>query len=136
MGISRDALQTVRDYLAKHHVWCVLVQGGVSEHARNQAVEAFQSNDRCQVFIGNMTSAGTGLSLPTPYLDVLESSWVPGTNYQAILRIRHFSQKHTQYARFITLARSLDEVVNRVVADKTRAIAMVEGDAMISAPAA
>ena len=137
MGISRDALQTVRDYLAKHRIWCVLVQGGVSEHVRNQAVESFQTNDQCRVFIGNIKAAGTGLTLTAAaHIDIMESDWTPAGNDQAIKRIRRIGQQRTQHARFITLARSLDEVVNRVVAEKTKAIAMVEGDAMISAPAA
>ena len=136
MGVSRDALQTVRDYLAKYKIWCVLVQGGVSEAARNQAVESFQGNDGCRVFLGNIRAAGTGLTLTAAaHIDIMESDWTPAGNDQAVKRIRRIGQQRTQHARFITLARSLDEVVNRVVAEKTRAIAMVEGDPMLSAPA-
>ena len=137
MGISRDALQTIRDYLARHKIWCVLVQGGVTEHVRNQALEAFQGNDQCRVFIGNMVAAGTGLTLTAAaHIDIFESSWVPAHIDQAIKRIRRIGQTRQQHGRFITLARSLDEVVNRVCAEKTKAIAMVEGDAMLSAPEA
>ncbi len=136
-GISRDALQTIRDYLAKHKIWCVLVQGGVAENARTQAVEAFQANDQCRVFIANMISAGTGLTLTAAaHVDIFESSWVPAQIDQAIKRIRRIGQTRVQHGRFITLARSLDETVNRVVAEKTKAIAMIEGDAMLSVPAA
>ena len=137
MGISRDALQTVRDYLAKHKIWTVLVQGGISEHARAGAVEAFQGNADCRVFIGNIRAAGTGLTLTAAaHIDIVEADWTPAGNDQAIKRIRRIGQRRQQHARFITLARSLDEVVNRVVAEKTRAIAMIEGDAMLTAPAA
>ena len=137
MGNSREALQTVRDALAKHRIWCVLVQGGVADQARQDAIVAFQGNPDCRVFIGNMRSAGTGLTLTAAaHIDILESDWAPAVNDQAIKRIRRIGQRAVQHARFITLARSLDEVVNRVVAEKTRNIAMIEGDPMLSPPGA
>jgi len=137
MGISRDALQTVQAVLQRRKLWSVLVQGGVGEDARTNSTIAFQNRDDCRVFIGNIKAAGTGLTLTAAaHIDILESDWTPAANDQAIRRIRRIGQKQVQHARFITLARSLDEVVNRVVAEKTKAIAMVEGDAMIAAPAA
>lgn len=133
MGISRDALITVRDALARKHIWSVLVQGGVSESARVQAIEAFQANPNCRVFIGNMRAAGTGLTLTaSARIDILESDWSPAVNDQAIKRIRRIGQTLAQHARFITLARSLDETVNRIVVEKTTNIAMMEDGAMIS----
>lgn len=135
MGISREALIMVRDALAARKVWVVLVQGGVSEAQRVDAVRAFQSNPACRVFVGNMRAAGTGLTLTAAaHIDILESDWTPAANDQAIKRIRRIGQRQVQHARFITLARSLDEGVNRVVAEKTSAIAMVEGERMLSMP--
>lgn len=137
MGISRDALRSVQDYLVRHRIWAVMVQGGVSDTARDEAVRAFQSNPQCRVFIGNIRAAGTGLTLTAAaHIDILESDWTPAGNDQAIKRIRRIGQQRTQHARFITLARSLDEVVNRVVAEKTKAIAMVEGSSMVASPEA
>ena len=137
MGVSRDALLRVRDTLAKHGIWCVIVQGGVSENMRVEAVQTFQSNPLCRVFIGNMRAAGTGLTLTAAaHIDILESDWAPAVNDQAIKRIRRIGQHQQQHARFITLARSLDEVVNRIVAEKTANIAMVEGNSMITTPQA
>ena len=126
----------VRDYLARHNVWCVVVQGGVSETARVDAVNAFQGSANCRVFIGNIRAAGTGLTLTAAaHIDLLEADWTPAGNDQAIKRIRRIGQERTQHARFITLARSLDETVNRIVAEKTANIAAVEGSAMLSSPA-
>lgn len=135
MGISREALQIVARRLADAGVWAVLVQGGVSEPQRVAAVEAFQRDPRCRVFVGNIRAAGTGLTLTAAaHIDILESDWTPAGNDQAIKRIRRIGQERRQHARFITLAGSLDETVNRIVAEKTAAIAMVEGDAMIAGP--
>jgi hypothetical protein len=38
------------------------------------------------------------------------------------------------HARFITLANSIDVVVNRIVRDKTASIAQIEGTAMTASP--
>jgi SWI/SNF-related matrix-associated actin-dependent regulator 1 of chromatin subfamily A len=133
MGNSREALITVRDLLTARGVWCVLIQGGVSETLRIDAVSAFQSNPKCRVFIGNMRSAGTGLTLTAAaHIDILESDWTPAANDQAIKRIRRIGQKQIQHARFITLARSLDVVVTRVLVEKTANIAAIEGEPMLA----
>lgn len=133
MGISRGALITVHEQLLKAGVWAVLVQGGVSENARTEHVRDFQNNPSCRVFVGNMKAAGTGLTLTAAaHIDILESSWVPSDNDQSIKRIRRIGQEHRQHARFVTLARSLDEVVNKTLAEKTAAIASIQGEAMIA----
>lgn len=135
MGISRNALQMIRDELAKKNIWCILVQGGVKDNVRDEGVKAFQTQDKCRVFIGNMRAAGTGLTLTaSANLDILESDWTPAGNDQAIKRIRRIGQMKKQRARFITLANSFDVVVNKIVAEKTRNIALVEGSAMIAVP--
>ncbi len=136
-GISRAALVSVRDYLAARNVWCVLLHGDTSETARQEAMRAFQSSPKCRVIIVNMDVGGVGVNLTAgDHCDVLESAWTPGKNAQLLKRIRRIGQTRTQHARFITLAGSLDEEVNRIVAEKTAAIALIEGDAMIAAPRA
>lgn len=133
MGISRNALHSVQVALARQKIWAVLVQGGVSDGARQTAISSFQSNDECRVFIANIKAGGTGLTLTAAaHVDILESDWTPAGNHQAICRIHRLGQIRVQHARFITLARSFDEVVQKIVVEKTRAIAMVEGDAMMA----
>jgi SWI/SNF-related matrix-associated actin-dependent regulator 1 of chromatin subfamily A len=133
MGNSIAALETIQRLLSARKIWCVMIRGGVSEAARVDAVNVFQGNPNCRVFIGNMKAAGTGLTLTAAdRIDIFESSWTPADNDQAIKRIRRIGQRRTQHARFITLARSLDVAVNRTVAEKTAAIAMVEGEAMMA----
>ena len=135
MGISRDALLRVKDVLAARGHWSVVIMGGVPEAARQEALRAFRESPTCRVMIGNLDAAGTGLTLTAAaHLDVLESAWSPAKNAQAIKRIRRIGQEREQHARFVILARSLDEVVVQVVADKTAAIAMVDGEAMMAAP--
>jgi len=134
-GIHRQALKTLKDFLWDNRIYSVLVQGGIAEQDRMVAVSEFQENPDCRVFIANMRAAGTGLTLTAAYrIDVLESDWSPAGNAQAIKRVHRIGQAHNVHARFITLANSIDEMVNKVVARKTAMIASIEGVAMNAAP--
>lgn len=134
-GFHTDCLTILRDYLVNHGIIAVLVNGDTSERDRIAHKEAFQTRPEVRVFIGNTKVAGTGLTLTAACeVDMLESDWSPAGNAQAIKRIHRIGQTRNVRARFITLARSFDEVVNRIVAAKTAAIAQVEGEAMPAAP--
>jgi len=134
-GIHRQALKTLKDFLWDNRIYSVLVQGGIKEEDRMVAVKEFQENPECRVFIGNMRAAGTGLTLTAAYrIDMFESDWSPAGNAQAIKRVHRIGQAHNVHARFVTLANSIDEMVNKVVARKTAMIASIEGVAMNAAP--
>ena len=134
-GIHRDVLQFLHQELNAKGMRAVLVQGGVSEAERMRAVDAFQNDADTRVFIGNIRAAGTGITLTAACdIDILESDWSPAGNAQAIMRVHRIGQTRTVQARFITLANSFDVKVNEIVAEKTRNIAMIEGEAMTAAP--
>lgn len=134
-GIHVEALTQLHAFLQAHGVKAVLVNGNTREKDRIEAVRSFQEDEECQVFIGNIRAAGTGITLTAACeIDMLESDWSPAGNAQAIMRIHRIGQTRNVRARFITLAGSLDEVVNRIVAQKTAAIASIEGEAMTAAP--
>lgn len=131
MGIHTRALATVRDGLTRRGVRCVHVDGQVREDHRIEAVNSFQSDPEVRVFIGNIRAAGTGLTL-TAASDIVmfESDWAPASNVQAIMRIHRVGQTKECRARFITLANSIDEIVEEVVARKTAAIAKIGFEGM------
>jgi hypothetical protein len=131
MGIHVEALQFVYNFLRKHSVECVLVNGTISDRQADRNVQRFQDDPTCTVFIGNMRSAGLGTDLfASSRLDVLEQDWTPAGNAQAIKRIHRIGQMRPCFVRFVTLARTFDEKVNELVIRKTAAIADIEGDAM------
>jgi SNF2 family DNA or RNA helicase len=134
-GSHINALAYVRDFMNANGIKAVSIQGSTSEKNRVEAVRSFQNDPDCRVFIGNIKAAGVGLTLTAANdLDMLESDWTPAGNAQAIMRVHRIGQNKNVRARFITLAGSFDETVNRVVADKTAAIADIEGEAMIATP--
>lgn len=130
-----EPLLYLRNALAKAGYDCVAVYGESKERERIEAVERFMTDPQCKVFIGNIKVAGVGLTLTESCeIDLLESSWTPADNAQAIKRVHRYGQMNTVHGRFITLANSLDEIVNQTVARKTAAIAEIEGFSMSAAP--
>ena len=130
-----EPLLHVRNYLQKYGYGAVAVYGSTPEHERQEAVHRFMNDPSCQVFIGNIKVAGTGLTLTESCeIDMLESDWSPAGNAQAIKRVHRYGQTQEVHARFITLANSIDVAVNKIVAGKTASIAEIEGVAMTAAP--
>lgn len=129
-GLHVRALGMVAEALGSKGYGVVTINGSTPERQRVDAVEKFQSGDAGspRVFIGNIRAAGTGLTL-TAAADVvmLESSWAPADNAQALMRCHRIGQTKTVRARFISLANSIDQTVVETVARKTSAIAMSGG---------
>lgn len=129
-----EPLLHVKNYLSKYGYGAVAVYGSTPEADRIAAVERFMTDPDCKVFGGNIKVAGTGLTLTESYeIDMLESDWSPAGNAQAIKRVHRYGQTNEVHARFITLAKSIDVAVNRIVAGKTASIAEIEGHAMTAA---
>lgn len=104
----------------------VVVDGACPAGFRSSRVERFQSDPGIQVFIGQLTAAGTGLTLTAASECVIvESSWVPAENEQAAMRIHRIGQRNACRVRFATLADSLDEKINRAVMRKAADIAQL-----------
>jgi len=127
-GIHRHALHIVFDELTAQGFNPVAITGDTSENDRKDAVQSFQNDARCRVFVGNVKAAGTGLTLTAASrLDMLEQAWSPADNAQALMRIHRIGQTRECHARFISLAGSIDETVAEVVATKTSNIIRIQG---------
>ena len=128
IGIHRDVLDILAASLTKHHIGYARIDGQTPAKEREGLVAQFQSDPKARVFIGNIKAAGTGLTLTAAFkIDMLEWSWAPADNSQALKRVHRIGQKQEVHARFISLGNSVDERVSAVVARKTAAIAQIEG---------
>lgn len=139
MGNHRAALELVNGHLNRHNIKSGLIFGGVSEAARTHIVSDFQSEKpgSTRVIVGNIVAAGTGLTLTKAHrLDMLESSWTPTDNVQAIRRVRRRGQTRSSLVRFVTLLNSFDAVVQKIVLRKATTIVSITqkenlGEAMV-----
>ena len=84
------------DELAEHFgAQCVVHNGKMNSTDKQKSVDKFQTNKKCKVFIGNIASAGVGITLTEGTVVIFNSfSWVPGDNEQAEDRTYRIGQKN------------------------------------------
>ncbi len=62
---------------------CVIYKGGMTTKQKDKAQEEFTHNPKIKVFIGNIQSAGVGLTLVSSNITIMNSyDWVPSSNEQ------------------------------------------------------
>lgn len=127
MGHHRKALELVAAHLNAHNIRTEVIVGGVSEARREATVRSFQDDPRgVRVIVGNIEAAGTGLTLTAACrLDMLESSWTPADNVQAVRRVRRMGQKRPTLVRFVMLNNSFDQKVAEIVTRKANTIVSI-----------
>ena len=126
----RDVLETLYDGFSKQGTEPVLIHGDIHEDERIDAVERFQTDPECQVFIGQITAAGVGITL-TASSRVLfaELDWVPANVQQAEDRCHRIGQHNNVQSELITVRQSVDERLAQTLLRKNEVIEEVVGDA-------
>jgi len=106
---------------------CVTHNGKMTANAKQKSVDRFQTNNKCKVFVGNITSAGVGITLTEGTVVIFNSfSWVPGDNEQAEDRCYRIGQTNnvSVYYQLFTGTVSLvmwytlmrkQEVINKII---------------------
>lgn len=88
-------------------------RGGISRQAGDEAIDSFQSNPTCRVFIGQMDACGTSIDLTAAdKVAFVESSWTPGTMYQCVRRVLRRGQTRFVNARVFSCAGTLDDAIS------------------------
>ena len=73
---------------------CVVHHGSMSDRDKQKSVDAFQNNKNVKVFIGNIISAGVGITLTAANTVIFNSfDWVTGNNEQGEDRSHRIGQK-------------------------------------------
>ena len=125
-GIHREALSSLEQNLRAFNP--VKIDGSVNPANRQKAIDAFQLDDTCRVFIGNIQASGTNITLTkASQVIFIEQSWVPGDNAQAIARAARIGQKNSVYVRVASLAGTVDEKVQAILFSKTSEITELLG---------
>lgn len=120
----RGAIDTLTKVLAGYNPG--VIHGGVSAGARQDAIDRFQNDPACRVFIGQTTAAGSSINLQAGSRVVfVEASWTPGENEQALSRVYRAGQTQPVLVRFVYLRGSIDEAVNRAIARKVAMISQM-----------
>lgn len=118
-AIHRDVIEGLRTRLAKFGA--VTLYGGTEPDKRHRNIQRFQTNPKCRVFIGNITAAGTAITLTAAHNVVfVEQDWVPGNNAQAAMRCHRIGQKKPVTVRFVGVADSIDEHIAETLRRKVK----------------
>lgn len=74
---------------------CVIHYGEMSDNEKQKSIDRFQNSNKVEVFIGNIVSAGVGITLTEATHVIFNSfDWVPGNNEQAEDRAYRIGQKN------------------------------------------
>jgi SNF2 family DNA or RNA helicase len=107
----------------------VVITGKSTPNARALAVQDFQTQPGTRVFIGQILAAGTAITLTAASeVAIVEPSWVPGENLQAIARAHRLGQRDMVLGSFLYLLGTLDERIMRVFRRKAAEISELQGD--------
>ena len=105
--------------------------GPMTTIQKQKSVDAFQNNPKIKVFIGNIKSAGVGITLTEGTVVIFNSfDWVPGSNEQAEDRAFRIGQKNdvnvyyqlfddTISTRMWEMLNNKKDVISTIMGDKT-----------------
>jgi superfamily II DNA or RNA helicase len=97
--------------------------GSMNEVAKQSSVDRFQNDDNVKVFIGNIKSAGVGITLTAATVVVFNSlDWVPGNILQSIDRAYRIGQKNNVSVYFNIFKGTVDERVWKSLFEKSNII--------------
>lgn len=99
----------------------VQLVGDTSMNDRQAAVDRFQSDPTCKIFLGSITAAGVGITLTASSHVVFgELSWVPGDVSQAEDRAHRIGQRESVLVQHLVLEGSLDATMaKRIIAKQS-----------------
>lgn len=90
----------------------VMITGSVKNEERHKAVQTFQNNPKCRVFVGNIKAAGVGLTLTAAsHVIFVEAPWSPADLQQAADRCHRIGQHSNVTVDLLTITGSIDEII-------------------------
>jgi SWI/SNF-related matrix-associated actin-dependent regulator 1 of chromatin subfamily A len=102
---------------------CVTLVGDTAMQDRQDAVDRFQKDPSCKVFIGSIMAAGVGITLTaSSHVIFVEGDWVPGNLSQAEDRAHRIGQAESVLVQHLVLEESIDATILRRVIGKQEVI--------------
>jgi SNF2 family DNA or RNA helicase len=114
----RDVVERLINELTKIGKRCVKVIGGMTDQAKQAAVDAFQAG-KADVFVGNIKAAGVGITLTrSSHVVFAELDWVPANMSQAEDRTHRIGQTESVLVQHLVLEGSLDQRMATALVNK------------------
>lgn len=129
-ALHHDTIDALADGLEAFGA--VTLDGRTPASRRQQAIDRFQSDPATRVFIGQVTAAGTAITLHAggacQNVVFVGADWVPGANAQAAARVWRKGQSGAVLCRFLTLDNSIDDAIGATLARKVADLDAVFGE--------
>ena len=104
----------------------VIIYGGTPAKKRDKRIREFHKDPKCRILIGNIQAAGIVINLTVAHhVDIIEASWVPSDNAQAIMRLHRIGQEQPVNVRFFYLPKSSDQRVQRAYMRKAQDLTQI-----------
>ncbi|KRX03262.1 P-loop containing nucleoside triphosphate hydrolase [Pseudocohnilembus persalinus] len=105
-----EVLDAIQEYVQKHSVQFIRIDGGVGHSDRHTRVKSFQENENVKVAILSITAAGTGLTLTaTSNILFAEMHWTPAVMQQAEDRAHRIGQINCVNCHYLIGENTIDE---------------------------
>ena len=113
-----DVMDLIDDYLTKDKISHVAVDGRTAGPARQIAIDKFQTDPDCMVFVAS-TAMGMGITLTAASNALfVERQWTPGIEEQMEDRLHRIGQTNAVLAHYMLIEGSLDEKMDKLVDNK------------------
>ena len=121
-------LETLEKLLAEYEP--VVVHGGVNDKQRDAAVQKFMHDPASRVFLGQITAAGTALTLTSARHAVfVDLDWNPANHEQAGDRIHRIGQTKEVFLHYLVAGGTIDEDIVKMLQEKsTTTAALLDAD--------
>ncbi len=125
-AIHREVISRLEQELAQYNP--IVLWGGVPAIKRQKKLDKFADDPHARIFIGQIQAVKENIDLSVANDGyILEPSWTPGYNWQASKRCSNVNKLTPVTMKFVSLAGSSDELVNRALMRKSESIEKVIG---------
>lgn len=112
----KDVIAQIRAEFAGQ---CAVLVGDTEKQERQDAVDRFQSDPNCKLFIGSIGAAGVGITLTaSSHVIFAELDWVPGRITQCEDRPHRIGQKNSVLIQHLVIDGSLDSKMAKTLVKK------------------
>ena len=123
-------LALIKQKLIEHSIPFEYFDGSTSAPDREKAIQNFQNNDECRVFLISLKAGGVGLNLTAAdYVYIVDPWWNPAVEQQAIDRTHRIGQTKNIFAyRMICIDTIEDKILQLQERKKTLAKELIADD--------
>jgi SNF2 family DNA or RNA helicase len=101
----------------------------MSDTKKQESIDGFQTNPNKKVFVGNLISAGSAITLnEAEFVIMNDLDFVPSNHAQAEDRAYRISQTKTVNVYYPIVVNTIDEMIYEMLQDKKRVIDTIMGD--------